>query len=369
MKLVTILGTRPEIIRLSRIIAALDAAFDHVLVHTGQNSDFNLSEVFFQDLQIRQADYFLGISHSSPGRIIGEILIETEQVLLSEKPDAVLLLGDTNSALSVIIARRMGIPVFHMEAGNRCFDRNVPEETNRRIVDHTADINLVYTEHARRNLLNEGIHPRTIYLTGSPMREVLDYYRPYFLKSKVLENLNLEKEGYFLASIHRAENVDSEENLASLLEAFEQLYAEYHRPVIVSTHPRTRDRLRNLEGWRADGDIRLLEPFGFHDYINLQLNAACTLSDSGTISEEAAILGFPAITLRKSIERPEAMDTGNIVITGLDREVILDAVKLVMANRPTAGSVQIPPEYEVQNTSDRVVKIILGTARLCHGWQ
>ncbi|MEQ1841962.1 MAG: UDP-N-acetylglucosamine 2-epimerase, partial [Verrucomicrobiales bacterium] len=220
-----------------------------------------------------------------------------------------------------------------------------------------------------RNLLNEGIHPRTIYLTGSPMREVLDYYRPFFLNSTVLENLKLEKEGYFLASIHRAENVDSGENLAALLSAFEQLYAEYQRPVIVSTHPRTRDRLRNLEGWSATGDIRLMEPFGFHDYINLQLNAACTLSDSGTISEEAAILGFPAITLRNSIERPEAMDTGNIVITGLNTEVILDAVKLAISSRLTVGSCQIPAEYEIRNTSERVVKIILGTAKLCHGWQ
>ncbi|MAS96604.1 MAG: UDP-N-acetylglucosamine 2-epimerase (non-hydrolyzing) [Verrucomicrobiales bacterium] len=368
MKILTILGTRPEIIRLSRVIASLDEVFDHVLVHTGQNSDFRLSEVFFQDLGVREPDYFLEIDRSSPGRIIGEVLIETEKVLLKERPDAVLILGDTNSALSAIIARRLKIPIFHMEAGNRCFDPNVPEEMNRRIVDHSSDVNLVYTEHARRNLLAEGIHPRSIYLTGSPMREVLDFNRAKFKASAVLNELKLERGNYFLASIHRAENVDSEGKLVGLLETFDLLSEEYGIPVIVSMHPRTRERVEKLNGWRAKGDVRFLEPFGFHDYIALQLNARCTLSDSGTVSEEAAILGFPAVTLRHSIERPEAMDTGHIVVTGLNREIIFDAVKLV-TSRLWKDSGNVPPEYEVTNTSERVVKLILGTAKLCHEWQ
>lgn len=369
MKLVTILGTRPEIIRLSRVIPAVDDVFDHVLVHTGQNSEHRLSEVFFHDLELRKPDYFLEIDRSSPGRIMGEVLIETEKVLQKEKPDAVLILGDTNSALSAIMARRMKIPVYHMEAGNRCFDLNVPEELNRRIVDHSSDINLVYTEHARRNLLHEGLPPRNIYLTGSPMREVLDHFGPAILESKVLDELGLERAGYFLASFHRAENVDDEQKLTSLLTAVERLHADYELPVVVSTHPRTRERLECLKRGEPNGDIRFLEPFGFLDYVHLQLNAKCTLSDSGTISEEAAILGFPAVTLRRSIERPEAMDSGHIVVAGLDSGVILDAVGLVTSPGRTTGSRPLPAEYEIPNTSERVIKIILGTAKQCLGWQ
>lgn len=368
LKVMTILGTRPEIIRLSRVMALLDQQVQHVLVHTGQNSDYELNEVFFHDLNVRQPDFFLGVDRSSLGRILGDVLIETEKVLIAERPDAVLILGDTNSAFGAIIARRMKIPVFHMEAGNRCFDFNVPEELNRRIVDHTSDFNLVYTEHARRNLLAEGIHPRRIYLTGSPMREVLEHNRPAIEASDVLARLELEKQQYFLVSLHRAENVDVPRHLRSLLDTLNQLQLEYQLPVIVSTHPRTRNKLEQLGDIGAHADVRFLKPFGYHDYVHLQLNARCTLSDSGTISEEAAIFGFPAVTVRNSIERPEAMDTGHIVLTGLDEDVILEAVRLVVNNQGATRRHEIPAEYSVTNTSFRVLKLILGTTRLGHLW-
>ncbi len=368
LKVVTILGTRPEIIRLSRVMALLDEQLDHVLVHTEQNSDYELNEIFFRDLNVRQPDYFLGIDRSSLGRILGDVLVKTEEVLQKERPDAVLILGDTNSAFGAVIARRMKIPVFHMEAGNRCFDFNVPEELNRRIVDHISDFNLVYTEHARRNLLAEGIHPRRIYLTGSPMREVLDHNRPAIEASTILAQLGLEKHGYFLASLHRAENVDVPKHLQMLLDTLEQLRSDYQMPVIVSTHPRTKNKLAQLGHAALHPDIRFLKPFGYHDYVQLQRSAHCTLSDSGTISEEAAIFGFPAVTIRNSIERPEAMDTGHIVITGLDQGVILDAIRLVVRNQDATRGHPIPAEYSIANTSFRVVKLILGTAKLGHLW-
>lgn len=367
-KVMTILGTRPEIIRLSRVMALLDRETEHVLVHTGQNSDHELNEIFFRDLDVRRPDHFLGISRDSLGRILGEVLIRVEETLVAERPDAVLILGDTNSAFGAIIARRMKIPVYHMEAGNRCFDMNVPEEINRRIVDHVADFNLVYTEHARRNLLAEGIHPRRIYLTGSPMREVLEHYRPAIDASDVLERLALSRGGYFLASLHRADNVDVPERLRSLLVTLDRLATEHGLPVIVSTHPRTQEKLQRLAERPSGGDVRFLKPFGYHDYVHLQMHARCTLSDSGTISEEAAILGFPAVTLRNAMERPEAMDTGHIVLTGLDADVILNAVRLVVANHTATREHVIPAEYAVANTSFRVVKLILGTAKLGHLW-
>jgi UDP-N-acetylglucosamine 2-epimerase len=367
-KVMTILGTRPEIIRLSRVMALLDRETEHVLVHTGQNSDHELNEIFFRDLDVRRPDHFLGISRDSLGRILGEVLIRVEETLVAERPDAVLILGDTNSAFGAIIARRMKIPVYHMEAGNRCFDMNVPEEINRRIVDHVADFNLVYTEHARRNLLAEGIHPRRIYLTGSPMREVLEHYRPAIDASDVLDRLGLPRGGYFLTSLHRADNVDVPERLRSLLVTLDRLATEHGLPVIVSTHPRTQEKLRRLADRPSGGDVRFLKPFGYHDYVHLQMHARCTLSDSGTISEEAAILGFPAVTLRNAMERPEAMDTGHIVLTGLDADVILNAVRLVVANHTATREHLIPAEYAVANTSFRVVKLILGTAKLGHLW-
>ena len=329
MKVMTIVGTRPEIIRLSCVVQRLDASVDHVLVHTGQNYDHQLNQVFFDDLGLRAPDHYLEVDTSSLGRVLGETLIKTEQVLTEERPDAVLVLGDTNSCIAAVMAKRMRIPVYHMEAGNRCFDENVPEETNRRLVDHVADFNLVYTEHARRNLLAEGLHPRRILLTGSPMREVLDRYRSQIEASDILDDLGLEPRGYFLVSAHREENVDQPERLRKLLECLEAVADAWELPVVVSTHPRTRRRLEVLEGWESRPDIRFLDPFGFHDYNHLQMHARCVLSDSGTISEESSLLGFPAITLRESIERPEALDAGAIIMTGLNADDVLAAVRLV----------------------------------------
>lgn len=370
LKVMTIVGTRPELIRLSRVIARLDATVDHVLVHTGQNYDFALNEVFFQDLGIREPDHLLGVDTSSLGHVLGETLIRTEEVLLAEKPDAVLVLGDTNSCIAALMAKRMRIPVYHMEAGNRCFDENVPEETNRRMVDHVADFNLVYTEHARRNLLAEGLHPRRILLTGSPMREVLDAYRPQIDASDVLTRLGLEEGGYFLVSAHREENVDSPARLQMLLECLVAVRATWDLPVFVSTHPRTRKRLEALPGWTAPEGVVFHEPFGFHDFNRLQLGAACVLSDSGTIAEESTIMGFPAITLRDSIERPEALDTGGIIMTGLDAHDVVEAVKVTMADRSRLDGVSrlTPTDYLIDNTSARAVNFILSTARRHRAW-
>jgi UDP-N-acetylglucosamine 2-epimerase (non-hydrolysing) len=371
LKVTTVLGTRPEIIRLSRVMARLDEHTDHRIVHTGQNWDYELNEVFFSDLGVRKPDNFLGVDTSSLGAVLGGILIETEKELKEHRPDALLVLGDTNSAIAAIMARRMKIPVYHMEAGNRSFDRNVPEETNRRLVDHISDFNLVYTEHARRHLLSEGMQHRRVYLTGSPMREVLENYRPQIEASGILGELGLERGKYFIVSLHREENVDSKPRLAQLVEALNGLAARYDMPVIVSTHPRTRKRLDAMEV-QFDPRVRDLKPFGFHDYNHLQMNAFCAISDSGTIAEESSILDFPAITPRDAIERPEAMDTGNIVVTGLDAGTICEAVELVTkvhAARQVAGEhCPIPEDYQITNTSERVVKLILGTARLSNGW-
>jgi UDP-N-acetylglucosamine 2-epimerase (non-hydrolysing) len=367
LKIMTVLGTRPEIIRLSRVMALLDSHVEHVLVHTGQNADYALNEIFFQDLGIRSPDHFLNVSRATLGTILGEVLMKTEETLIEERPDAVLILGDTNSAFAAIIARRMKIPVYHMEAGNRCFDFNVPEEINRRIIDHISDFNLVYTEHARRNLLAEGIHPRRIYLTGSPMREVLEANRQAISHSDVLSRLALTPKEFFLASMHRAENVDVEANFVQLIETLRRLEREFGYPVIVSTHPRTHQRLQSL-GVGSSENVRFLPPFGYHDYMRLQTDAYCTLSDSGTISEESAILGFPAVTMRTAMERPEAMDSGHIVLTGLAPETILNAVRFVVHQAAQDRSYAIPEAYSVENTSARVVKLILGTAKLGHMW-
>ncbi len=372
LKVMTILGTRPEIIRLSRVMSLLDDHVDHVLVHTGQNWDFELNEVFFNDLGVRKPDYFLAVDTSSLGSVLGGILVETEKVLKEERPDGLLILGDTNSAIAAIMARRMKIPIYHMEAGNRSFDRNVPEETNRRLVDHVSDFNLVYTEHARRHLLSEGIEHRRIYLTGSPMREVLENYRDRIEKSDILARLNLVKGKYFIVSVHREENVDSKERLVSLVGALNAIAEKYDVPIIISTHPRTRDRLQNLEGVKFDDRIRDMKPFGFHDYNHLQMHAFCAISDSGTIAEESSILDFPAITPRDAIERPEALDTGNIVVTGLNKNTIIDAIDAVtkiQASKVSDGIARtIPNDYEILNTSERVLKLILGTAKLSNGW-
>ncbi len=368
LKVMTVVGTRPELIRLSRVIARLDETVDHVLVHTGQNYDYTLNQVFFEDLGIRQPDHALGVDTSSLGHVLGETLIRTEQVLLEERPDAVLVLGDTNSCIAAVIAKRMRIPVYHMEAGNRSFDENVPEETNRRMVDHVADFNLVYTEHARRNLLAEGLHPRRITLTGSPMREVLDAYRPSIEASTVLDRLSLEDGGYFLVSAHREENVDSPVRLRMLLDCLLAVHEQLRLPVYVSTHPRTRKRLEALEGWETPEGIVFHDPFGFHDYNRLQLGAACVLSDSGTIAEESSILGFPAVTLRDAIERPEALDTASIVMTGLDPRDVVAAVELTTSQDRAGRTANAPADYRITNTSERVVGFILSTARRHAAW-
>lgn len=372
MKVMTIVGTRPEIIRLSRVIGRLDATegIEHVLVHTGQNYDHSLNQVFFEDLGLRAPDHYLGVDTSSLGAVLGGVLVGTEQVLRAEQPEAVLVLGDTNSCLATVMAKRMRIPTYHMEAGNRCFDENVPEETNRRLVDHVADFNLAYTEHARRNLLAEGLHPRRVLVTGSPMREVLEHFRAQIDASDVLERLGLDERGYFLVSAHREENVDSPERLQALLACLDRVHAVHGLPIVVSTHPRTRKRLEALEAagttFETVGAVRWLEPFGFHDYNRLQLGAACVLSDSGTISEESSILGFPAVTLRDSIERPEALDTGSIMMTGLDPDNVELAVTHAMADGPVTSSV--PAGYEVTDTSNRVARFIISTASRHAQW-
>lgn len=372
LKIMTILGTRPEIIRLSRVMARLDQFTDHVIVHTGQNYDYELNEIFFEDLGVRRPNHFLGSGGGSLGETLGKILIESERVIAAERPDAVVVLGDTNSAVSAIMARRMKVPVYHMEAGNRSFDRNVPEETNRKMVDHIADFNLVYTEHARRHLLSEGMQHRRVYLTGSPMREVLEHYRTQIEQSDVLDRLELKVRGYFIVSLHREENVDSSARLLQLAETLDALAAAHNMPVIVSTHPRTRKRLDALSQRTPHPLVQYLKPFGFHDYNQLQKNAYCAISDSGTIAEEASILGFPAITPRDAIERPEGLDVGCIIMTGLHRETILDAVRAVtgmFGEREAAGVRHpVPADYCISNTSERVVSLILGTARLSNSW-
>ena len=371
MKVMTILGTRPEIIRLSRVIHSLDQTVDHKFVHTGQNYDYELNGVFLDELGIRQPDYYLEVDTSTLGRCLGEILIKTEEVLLEEKPDAVLVLGDTNSAIAILMAKRMKIPTYHMEAGNRSFDANVPEEINRKLVDHLADFNLVYTEHARRHLLSEGLPHRFIYLTGSPMREVIEHAMPKIGQSKILDELSLESGKYFVVSVHREENVDSRANLRQIVSMLTGLYEQFGYPIIVSTHPRTRKRL-SAQGLEQENEsIRFMKPFGFYDYLQLQTNAHCAVSDSGTISEESAVLGFPAVTLRRSMERPEALDTGAISLTGFNTETLLEGVRIATAKRDVfSGSArEIPDEYNVRNTSERVVRLITGTAGLCHNWR
>ncbi len=372
IKVVTVLGTRPEIIRLSRVMARLDEFTDHVIVHTGQNYDYELNEVFFKDLDVRKPDHFLGVGGGTLGETLGNILRSTEQVLAQEKPDAVVILGDTNSAISAIMARRMKIPVYHMEAGNRSFDMNVPEETNRRLVDHIADFNLVYTEHARRHLLSEGLPHRRIVLTGSPMREVLEHYRDRIEASNILSDLDLQARRYFVVSLHREENVDSKPRLIALMQALGELARRYDLPIILSTHPRTRKRLEALEGMSFDARIKFNKPFGFHDYNHLQMNAFCAISDSGTIAEESSILGFPAITPRDAIERPEAVDAGCIIMTGLDPDVILNGVetatKLFQGRVANNTEHPVPADYCITDTSERVVSLIVGTAKLSNSW-
>lgn len=372
MKVMTVVGTRPELIRLSRVLNRLDdtAGIEHVLVHTGQNYDYELNQVFFDDLGIRKPDHMLGVDTSTLGAVLGGTLIAVESAIRNEQPDALLVLGDTNSCIAALMARRMQVPVYHMEAGNRCFDLNVPEETNRRLVDHVADFNLVYTEHARRNLLAEGLHPRRILKTGSPMREVLDAYRAEINASTVLMEKGLKEGGYFLVSAHREENVDSPERLKMLVACLTAVHETFDLPVFVSTHPRTRKRLEALPNWTEPEGITFSDPLGFHDYNKLQLAAACCLSDSGTIAEESSLLGFPAITLRDSIERPEALDTGAIMMTGLNAQDVVAAVRVTMDSAHERNGVGhlTPDDYLIDNTSERTVKFIMSTASQHHNW-
>ena len=360
MKVMTNLGTRPEIIKLSRVVAELDRHVDHVLVHTGQNYDYELNEIFFRDLEMRKPNHFLEVAGGTVAETIGNVIIRADGVMEREKPDALLLLGDTNSCLSAIPAKRRKIPIFHMEAGNRCFDQRVPEEINRKIVDHVSDINLTYTEHARRYLLREGLNPETVIKTGSPIREVLEYYRPGIDRSDILSRLNLSPGEYFVVSAHREENVDASDNLRDLTGSLVALAKAYGKPVIVSTHPRTGKRLKEMGLLTDDPRIRFLKPLGFLDYIKLQQNARCVLSDSGTITEESSLLGFPAVTIRQAHERPEGMDEGTLVMCGLKEKNILKAIEVVVAQTQEGNSpFRMVADYEPRNVSKKVVRIIL----------
>lgn len=361
LKIVTVVGTRPEIIRLSSVIKLLEKHTELVLVHTGQNYDYELNEVFFEDLGLRAPDHFLEADTSSLGTSLGTIISGTETVLRAEKPDAFLVLGDTNSCISALMAKRMKIPVFHMEAGNRSFDENVPEETNRRLVDHVSDYNLVYTEHARRNLLAEGIHSSRILLTGSPMREVLEENFAQIDASDAVEKQGLTPQEYFLVSLHREENVDNPERLQMAVDTLEALHTKYDIPVLVSTHPRTRKRLEALEVHEKEGFI-FHPPFGFHDYIKLQKESKLVLSDSGTISEESSILDFPAVTMRDFIERPESQDTGAIITSGLNSADVLDAVEMALELFTSRKQSVLPTDYAIRDTSSRVLTFIRSAA-------
>ena len=360
LKIMTIVGTRPELIKMSRVIAELDQHTLHVLVHTGQNYDYELNQLFFEDLAIRKPDYFLEAVGESVAQTIARVIEKSDEVMEKEKPDAVLLYGDTNSCLAVISAKRRKIPVFHMEAGNRCFDQRVPEELNRKVLDHLSDINLVLTEHARRYLIAEGIRPETIIKTGSHMREVLDYYMPKIQTSAILELMGLASGQYFVVSAHREENVDTPENLTDMLETLNALAAQYKLPVIVSTHPRTQKRLDALNVGNLNSHIRFLKPFGFCDYVKLQMNALCVVSDSGTITEESSLLNLPAVTIRNTHERPEGMDVGILIMAGLKKERVLDAVRVIIAQHERNTRVMTPVEdYEARLVSKKILRIVM----------
>jgi UDP-N-acetylglucosamine 2-epimerase len=358
LKVVTVLGTRPEIIRLSRVLAKLDQYCDHVIVHTGQNHDYELNEIFFRDLELRKPDHFLNAAGANGAETIGNVIIATDAVLATVAPDAVLVLGDTNSCMAVIPAKRRKIPIFHMEAGNRCFDQRVPEEINRRIVDHTADINLTYSSIAREYLLREGLPPDMVIKTGSPMFEVLEHYREAILASDVLDRLQLRGGEYFVVSAHREENIDSDRNFAKLKAVLNAVAEQFGLPVIVSTHPRTQKRVDAL-GVSFHPLVRLLKPLGFHDYVKLQSSSRVTLSDSGTISEESSILNFPALNIREAHERPEAMEEASVMMVGLEVERVMQAL-VVLGDQPRGAvrGLRAVGDYSVPNVSDKVLRII-----------
>jgi len=360
MKIMTIVGTRPEIIKLSRVIDELDQYTELVFVHTGQNYDYELNEIFFQQLNIRKPDVFLDAAGDTPARTVGQVIAKTDDVLASHNPDALLILGDTNSCLAAYPAKRRKIPIFHMEAGNRCFDQRVPEEINRRIIDHISDINLPYTEHARRYLLREGLKPETVIKTGSPMKEVLDFYRPIIEQSDVMGRMAVAPRGYFVVSAHREENIDSEINFRDFLDTLTAMAKKYDKTIIVSTHPRTRKRMESLGVSGMDSRIRFLKPLGFPDYVRLQMNAFCVVSDSGTITEESSILNFPAVTIRQAHERPEGMDEGTLIMCGLNARDVLQAIDVVVAqSSPERRVFDLVPDYRADNVSKKVLRIIM----------
>ncbi len=359
LKVMTIAGTRPELIKMCRVIAEMDQHFQHILVHTGQNYDYELNQLFFEDLGIRKPDYFLEAVGENAAQTIARVIEKSDEVMGKESPDAVLLYGDTNSCLAVISAKRRQIPVFHMEAGNRCFDQRVPEEQNRKVLDHLSDINLVLTEHARRYLIAEGVRPETIIKTGSHMEEVLEFYMPRIQSSDVLARIGLEDGKFFIVSAHREENVDTPENLHDLLDTLQALADVYQLPIIVSTHPRTKIRLDTLGESLDHPLIRFEKPFGLHDYIKLQMTAFCVLSDSGTITEEASMLNLPAITLRNSHERPEGMDEGTLVMSGLKKERVLEAIKLVTSQHNKERVFPLIKDYHAGPVSKQITRIVL----------
>ncbi|EMJ65018.1 non-hydrolyzing UDP-N-acetylglucosamine 2-epimerase [Leptospira sp. P2653] len=359
LKVSTIIGTRPEIIRLSRVLAKLDQYCDHTIIHTGQNYDYELNEIFFQDLEIRKPDHFLNAAGVTGAATIGNVIIKVDELLSEVRPDAVLVLGDTNSCMAVIPAKRRKIPIFHMEAGNRCFDQRVPEEINRRIVDHTADINLTYSSIAREYLLREGLSPEAVIKTGSPMFEVLNYYKEGILSSNILEKLNLLQYNYFVISAHREENIDSDKNFLKLVEVLNSIAEEYQLPVVVSTHPRTQKRIDALK-IAFHSHIRLLKPMGFKDYNHLQIFSKAVLSDSGTITEESAILNFPALNIREAHERPEGMEESVVMMVGLEKERILQALEVLeFQSRGDDRIIRNVSDYSMPNVSEKVVRIIL----------
>ena len=363
MKIMTIFGTRPEIIRLSRIFAKFDQYVNHIMVHTGQSYDYEMNQVFFENLKVRKPDYFLEVKSETLGEQIAKIIEKSEEVLKKEMPDAVLILGDTNSALAAIIAKRMKIPIFHMEAGNRSFDENLPEEINRRIVDNISDINLPYSENARLYLMREGVHPGTIFVTGSPMAEIWEAYKNDVQKSLILKELNLKKRKYFVASIHREENVESRESLTKLIDSLNAVAEAYKMPIIMSTHPRTANRLEEYK-LKADKLVNFHKPMGYFDYNNLQLNAFCVLSDSGTILEESSIMGFPAIQTRVSSERPEGFDEGVLILSGLDKDIILQAVDITTKQAAAGEKFNIPRNYRDTNVSSKVLRLVVGLTKI-----
>lgn len=357
LKVMTVLGTRPEIIRLSACIKACDKYFDHILVHTGQNYDYTLNQLFFEDLDLREPDYYLDAVGENLGQTMGNIIAKSYEVMQRVQPDAVLVLGDTNSALSAISAKRLKIPIFHMEAGNRCWDWNVSEMINRKIVDHISDINLPYTENSRRYLLSEGIDGKTIFVTGSPMREVLNAHMEKIDKSDVLKTLGLEKGKYILLSSHREENIDNEENFMQLMTSVNNIAEKYQMPVIYSTHPRSKAWIEK-RGFKFHPLVKNLKPFGFTDYNKLQMNAYCVMSDSGTLSEESAMLGFAGVLIRTSTERPEVLDKGTVVIGGIKSRDVEQAIELAVSMRDNNEPLAMPLDYEDENVSVKVVKLI-----------